>query len=58
MLTVEKCKNKLKNNNYTDDQIKDIRENLYQLANIFVEEYLRNKKRTFPLTRQIKNIQK
>ena len=58
MLSVEQCKKHLANNDYTDEQIEEIRENLYQLANVFVEEYLQSKKKNLSLIDKQTVIQK
>ena len=43
MLSVEKCKKYLKNSDYTEQQIEEIRDNLYQLAEILVDDYIQKK---------------
>jgi len=43
MLSVEQCKKFIKNSNYTDQQIEEIRDNLYQLAEILVDDYISKK---------------
>ncbi len=43
MLSVEQCKKYLPVGKYTDEEIEQMRDNLYQLADILVEEYLKNK---------------
>jgi hypothetical protein len=43
MLSVQQCKKHLKNCTYTDQQMEEIKTNLYQLADIFVEQYFTSK---------------
>ena len=45
MLSVEQCKKYLNSGGYTDQQIEEIRERLYQLARMLIEEYLKTKAR-------------
>ncbi len=44
MLSVEECKKYLRNGNYTDEQVEQIRQGLYQLADLFITEYIKDKK--------------
>ena len=44
MLSIEKCRNRLKPSDFTNEQVGQIRDNLYQLADLFISEYLRTKK--------------
>ena len=43
MLSVEQCKKYLNSGVYTDQRIEEIRERLYQLASMLIEEYLKTK---------------
>ena len=43
MLTVERCKKYLKGSNYTDKEIEEIRNSLYQVAEILTEQYIKDK---------------
>ena len=54
MLSIQQCKNHIGKCNFTDQQIEEMRDNFYQLANIFVKEYLQNKKEYFSLISQNK----
>jgi len=49
-LSVEQCKKLLPSGSYTDEQIAEIRDSLYQLATILVGEYLKTK------ARQVKKV--
>lgn len=40
MLSVEQCKKYLKDGDYTKQEIEEIRDSLYQLAEILVTEYI------------------
>lgn len=40
MLSVEQCKKYLKGYNYTDQEIEQIRDSFYQVADILIENYL------------------
>lgn len=40
MLSIQECKKRLPSKKFSDEQIEEIREKLYQLANIFIDEYL------------------
>lgn len=44
MLSVDYCKKRLAGLNYTDQQIEEIRNSLYQLADILICQYTLNKK--------------
>ena len=44
MLSVEECKKYLHGGNYTDEQVEHIRQSLYQLAGLFITEYIKDKK--------------
>lgn len=46
MFSFQSCKKLLKKDTYNDQQIKEINENLYQLAEILIENYISNKKNT------------
>jgi len=46
MLSVEKCKEFLKGREYTAQEVEEIRDSLYQLANILVLEYIDTAERT------------
>ncbi len=39
-LSIEECKKYLKDKRYTEQEITEMRDELYQLANVLVEEYL------------------
>jgi hypothetical protein len=43
MLSLEECKKYLKNGTHTDNQIEEIREKFYQLAEILITEYFKKK---------------
>ncbi len=43
MLSVQECKKYIKNE-YSQEQIQEIRQGLYQLADLFIDEYLKKKK--------------
>jgi len=43
MLSVEQCKKYLPAGKYTDEQIEQMRDSLYQLADILVEDFRRQK---------------
>ena len=43
MLSVKECKKHLKGCDFTDEQVEEVRQGLYLLANLFVEEYLKTK---------------
>jgi len=44
MLSAEKCKELLKGREYTAQEIEEIRDSLYQLATILVNNYVERKK--------------
>jgi hypothetical protein len=46
MLSIQLCKEIFKKNTYTDQQMKEIDDSLYQLAELLVENYISNKKNT------------
>jgi hypothetical protein len=48
MLSFQLCKNLLKNDIYTDQQIKEIHDNLYQLAELLISKYILNKNNKLP----------
>lgn len=50
MLSIHQCKKHIKKCGFTEQQIEEIRSNLYQLANVFVDEYLQSKDKNFSLT--------
>lgn len=41
MFSIQKCKGYLKNPQYSEQQIEEIRDSLYQLADILVDDYLK-----------------
>ena len=43
MLTVERCKKYLKGSNYADKDVEEIRNSLYQTAEILIEQYVKDK---------------
>jgi hypothetical protein len=45
MLSVEQCKRYIPKGKYTDEQIEQIRDSLYQLTEILVDSYLKNKEK-------------
>lgn len=45
MLSVEQCRKYLPSGKYTDEQVEQMRDELYQLADILVEDFLRQKER-------------
>ena len=44
MLSVQECKQYLRKGDFTDEQVEQIRDNLYQLADLFIAEYIKTKK--------------
>lgn len=44
-LSIEQCRKYLKNCEYTDEQVEEIRDSLYQLANVLVDDYLNKKEK-------------
>lgn len=57
MLSVKECKQYLHPGNYTDEQIEHIRDSLYQLADLFITEYIGAKKlHTKPMTHENDNL--
>ena len=44
MLSIEQCKQYLPKGDYTDEQIDHIRQSLYQMADLFITEYINTKK--------------
>lgn len=44
MISIEQCKKILNNSNYTDEQIREIRNILYQLGEMLFDEYMRQKR--------------
>ena len=46
MLSFQKCKKLFKKNTYNNQQIEEIRYNLYQIAELLVSNYISNKKNT------------
>jgi DNA integrity scanning protein DisA with diadenylate cyclase activity len=48
MLSFQLCKNLLKNDIYTDQQIKEIHDNLNQLAELLISKYILNKNNKLP----------
>jgi hypothetical protein len=57
MLSFQLCKKYLKNNTYTNQQTEEIRDKLYQLAEILVSSYISNKKNSLP-TEKVKEIER
>jgi len=45
MLSLQDCKKHLKTDEFTDEQIEQIRESLHQLAELFITEYLKTRKK-------------
>ncbi len=43
-LSIEQCKQYLPRGRYTDAQVEEMRDSLYQLAGILVEEHLKTRK--------------
>lgn len=43
LLSTEQCKKHLKGSNYTDKEIEEIRNSLYQVAEILTEQYIKDK---------------
>ena len=46
MLSFQACKKLFKKNTYNDQQIEEIRYNLYQIAELLVSNYISNKENT------------
>lgn len=44
MLSVQECKQHLHKGDFTDEQVEQIRDSLYQLADLFIAEYIKTKK--------------
>lgn len=44
-LSIEQCKKYLPKGSYADAEVEKIRDGLYQLASILVEDYLKSKER-------------
>jgi len=44
MLSVQECKQHLRKGDFTDEQVEQIRDSLYQLADLFIKEYIKTKK--------------
>jgi len=44
MLSVEKCKEYLSDNYNTDDEIEEIRNSLYQAAELLIDKFVEDKK--------------
>jgi len=57
MLSFQLCKKYLKNNTYTNQQTEEIRDKLYQLAEILISSYISNKKNSLP-TEKVKEIER
>lgn len=45
MLSVEKCKKYIIDNSYTDKEIEEIRNSLYQAAELLIDKYTDDKKK-------------
>lgn len=44
MLSIQECKTYLRKGDFTDSQVEQIRDSLYQLADLFIAEYIKTKK--------------
>jgi hypothetical protein len=44
MLSIQECKPYLRKGDFTDGQVEQIRDSLYQLADLFIAEYIKTKK--------------
>lgn len=44
MLTLEQCRIYLGKNDYSNIEVEEIRENLYQFAEIFVQDFIENQR--------------
>jgi hypothetical protein len=44
MLSVQECKRYLHKGEFSDEQVEQIRDSLYQLADLFIREYIKTKK--------------
>lgn len=44
MISIEQCKKHLKNCDYSDEQIREIRDILYQLGEMLFDEFMKQKK--------------
>jgi len=53
MLSVEQCKKYIPAGEYTDEEIEQMRDSLYQLAGILVEDFMKRGKQL--ITTQFKN---
>ena len=40
MLSIKECRKLLKNDNLSDDEVEEINNSLYQLADVLIESYL------------------
>lgn len=54
MLSIQLCKKLLKNDIYTNQQIKEIHDNLYQLAELLISKYILNKNNKLLPTKKVK----
>ena len=44
MLSVQECKRYLRQGEFSDERVEQIRDSLYQLADLFIREYIKTKK--------------
>ncbi len=44
MLSIQQCKRYLKNPQYSEQQIEDIRHGLYQVAHVLIDNYLKKER--------------
>lgn len=58
MLSLELCKKHLKNKNYTDEQVVEIRNSLYQLSEILVINFMRNNTTSLQPEKKVKEIER
>ena len=56
MLSIQLCKKLLKNDIYTNQQIKEIHDNLYQLAELLISKYILNKNNKLLPTKKVKKM--
>lgn len=57
MLSVEQCQKYLKQSKYSKEEIKEIRNSIYRLAEILVDGYLSNKENSYKTDQVGRKIQ-
>lgn len=58
MLSFQSCKKLLKKDTCNNQQIEEIRDNLYQLAEILISSYISNKKNISLPSKKVKEIER